>query len=92
MSFFTFGFILGYIISLSGATPINVTFFLWQNFSIPDPNPESMIIASVLNAALTIPANVLPALYVIAPDNIITGVGWFSLSLSQTSEILKLES
>ena len=50
------------MISFSGATPIRVTFFLWQNFSIPEPNPESMIIASVLKAALAIPAKVFPAL------------------------------
>lgn len=31
-----------------------------QNFSIPDPTPESMITASILEAARTTPAKVFP--------------------------------
>jgi hypothetical protein len=59
----------------SGATPKNGTRFLMQNFSIPDPIPESMMVASALKAALATPASVFPALYVIAPARIITGEG-----------------
>ena len=63
--------------------------FLKQNFSIPEPTPESIMMASVLEAALATPANVLPARYDIAPAKIITGVGAVSFSLSQTSDIRK---
>ena len=70
-----------------------------QNFSIPDPTPESIMTASILEAARTTPASVLPllkitkiftyALFVYAPIRTITGVGSLNLSLSATSEILK---
>jgi hypothetical protein len=39
-----------------GAIPINFTPLLAANFYIPEANPLSTITASVLNAALTIPA------------------------------------
>ena len=50
------GFIFGNLISLSGAIPINLTPRLSANFSIPEESPLSTITASVLKAALTIPA------------------------------------
>lgn len=77
------------MISFSGATPIKGTCFLAQNFSIPEPRPESIITASVLIAALAAPAKVLAALYVIAPISKITGVGYENFKRSQTSEIRK---
>ena len=72
-----------------------------QNFSIPEPTPESIITASILEAAQTTPASVFPlliitcikiftyALFVYAPIRTITGVGSLNLSLSATYEILK---
>lgn len=44
---------------------LNYLLFLRQNFSIPDPIPESIIKASVLNAALQTPARAFPLYFLI---------------------------
>jgi len=50
------GLIFGNLIYLSGAIPMSLTPRLRVNFSSPHASPLSMITASVLNAALEIPA------------------------------------
>jgi len=50
------GLILGNFISPSGEIPTNFTPLLRVNFSNPEANPLSTMAASVLNAALAIPA------------------------------------
>lgn len=54
------GLIFGNLISFSGATPISLTPLLIVYFSIPVAIPLSRMIASVLNAALAIPAKNFP--------------------------------
>lgn len=105
------GLILGYLISASGATPINFTplykfifnfnkfsrifsykyiililnkYFLnlprlKTYFSIPLEIPESIIIASVLKAALAIPAKNYPLPVSFAPIKLMIGYLNFSI-------------
>lgn len=67
------GLIFGYFTSASGATPINFTPLLNTYFSIPLEIPESIIMASVLKAALAIPAKNYPLPVSFAPIKFITG-------------------
>jgi hypothetical protein len=59
--------------------------FLMQNFSTQEPMPLSISIAPVLKAARARLPIVFPALWLIAPERRITGVGSVNLSLSAIS-------